>query len=206
MLYREFFNSLTSFLWCLTRMTTNMAAACPHVDGPCAAGFPNPSPSWYAVQVRPRCEHKIASMLEYKGIEQFVPARVTTKEFRPGARNAQVLFAGYVFCRVDLSQRSVPVVTTPGVIRFIGTGNTPIPIPDEEMEAIRRITRLSSALGHSGRLPVGRKIRVIDGPLKGIEGRVCEFRNRSRLVVQLNLIHQSISVEIDEASVASLDE
>lgn len=68
------------------------------------------------------------------------------------------------------------VVTTPGVIRIVGDGARPLPIPAEEIEAIGRIVDAGSAVEPWHYLQVGRRVRVEFRPLRGTEGIIVTTR------------------------------
>ena len=64
-----------------------------------------------------------------------------------GSKNSELpLFPGYLFCRFDVRDRLLPILTTPGVIGIVGAGKTPVPVDDEEIEAIRAILRSGLAV------------------------------------------------------------
>src|SRR5215470_2799835 len=99
---------------------------------------------WYALQVRPNLEDLVSTLLTNKGYETYLPKYRAGS--RKGARNRcseRRLFPGYVFCRFSphgSGQVSTGggVVTTNGVVRILGAGDVPIPVPDAEIEAICR--------------------------------------------------------------------
>jgi transcription antitermination factor NusG len=53
-------------------------------------------------------------------------------------------------------------------------------------------------------IKVGRRVEIIAGPLKGVQGRLVQKRGRFRFVLQVDLIRQAISVEIDASDVRPL--
>ncbi len=78
---------------------------------------------WFVLQVRPNYEQIVATTLRNRGYEEFLPRVIRSAVLhRP-----RILYPGYVFCRYDSSAK-VPIVATPGVIRIVGNGVTPIPV------------------------------------------------------------------------------
>jgi transcription antitermination factor NusG len=137
----------------------------------------------------------VARLLVEREYEPFVPLQPAQPRSRRGGEPTP-LFPGYIFCRIDLSNRTVPVVSTPGVIRLIGVGPTPIPIPEEEMDSLKRI--LASGLpSESVYLEIGQRVRITRGPLAGTEGVLCRMRDKHRLMVAVTLLNRAVSVEID---------
>lgn len=94
------------------------------------------------------------------------------------------------------------VRNTPGIIRIVGCGGKPHPVPDHEIDALQRVAQLEREVDVFPYLNVGEQAKVIAGPLSGITGIVTQFRKRSRLIISVNLIMQSVSVEVDESELA----
>jgi transcription antitermination factor NusG len=94
------------------------------------------------------------------------------------------------------------VLRTPGAVRILGSGVAIEPVPDSELEAVRRMLLASQDCIPHPFLREGAKVRVRRGPLKGIEGLLVEFKNRGRLVVSVNLLSQSVATEVDLRDVA----
>jgi transcription antitermination factor NusG len=93
---------------------------------------------------------------------------------------------------------------SPGIIRIVAFGGRPHPVPDQEIEALQQIVRGKREYSASSYLSVGQKVQVISGPLTGISGIITQFKNRDRLVISLDVIMKSVSVEIDESEVTGL--
>jgi transcription termination/antitermination protein NusG len=109
-----------------------------------------------------------------------------------------------VFCRLsgDVLGR---IVTTPGVIRILGDGNRPLPVPTREIEDLQRV--VASGLGGtpSQFLQVGQRVRVEVGPLRDTEGIMVKTKNR-HLIISISLLCRSVAVEIDSEWVSVLPE
>jgi transcription antitermination factor NusG len=162
--------------------------------------------SWFAVQVVPQHEKQVASMLEYKGYELFLPTYLSKRYWSDRVKVLErPLFPGYVFCRLrEMSLGSVCM--TPGVVRILGAGPNSTSIPDAEIEAIARAVR--SGLDICPFIPyarVGQHVRVKQGPLAGIVGRLIQIKNRTRLVLAVEVAFKAITVDIDAAEVTPLE-
>jgi transcription antitermination factor NusG len=108
------------------------------------------------------------------------------------------LFSGYLFCRLDLNKR-LPIILTPGVIRFVGIGKTPLPVDEKEMAAVMAIVSAGLLAEPHPYLRVGQRVRIDHGTLAGVEGIVRLAKKAARLVVSVSLLQRSVAVEIDEA-------
>src|SRR5882724_11497759 len=95
------------------------------------------TPQWFALAVKPRFEKAVAQALELKGYETLLP--LYKKYHKYGARSKVSelpLFPGYVCCRFDVLTR-LPILTTLGVIRVLGVGNSPIALADVEVNSLQ---------------------------------------------------------------------
>ena len=98
---------------------------------------------------------------------------------------------------------SIPfrIVTTPGVVSIVGFGNEPMPVSDSEIEAVRTVLHSGVAAEPCPFLCEGQQIRVINGPLNGVEGILVEKKDASRIVISITMLQRSMSVEIDSESI-----
>jgi transcription antitermination factor NusG len=152
---------------------------------------------WFAVQVWSGREHLSARHLAQRGYEVFLPHYREQRRWSDRLKVVErALFAGYVFCRFS-PEIVGRIVTAPGVLRIVGDGTGPSPIPLHEIEAIQRIVAARLAAEPSGVPRAGQRVRIEDGPLRGIDGIVQVVKNQQRLVVAVSLLQRAVSVEID---------
>src|SRR5262245_29657707 len=101
---------------------------------------PGAAHPWFAIRVRSNYERVTAIHLRERGYEEFAPSYRAERQWSDRKKHLdQFLFPGYVFCRFDVENR-LPVLTAPGVVSLVGFGKIPSPIPDHEIEHIRRMT------------------------------------------------------------------
>jgi transcription antitermination factor NusG len=156
--------------------------------------------SWYAIQVRSKLGSVASATLRGKGYEEFLPLYRSRRRWSDRIKELDLpLFPGYLFCRFDVSDRLMPILTTPGVIGIIGAGKTPVSVDDEEIEAVRAILRSGLAARPWPFLRVGSKVYMEAGPLVGVEGIITNTDKVYRLIVSVRLLQRSVAVEIDRA-------
>ena len=80
------------------------------------------------------------------------------------------IFPGYLFCRLDVQDRLLPVLSTPAVISIVGAGKKPIPVAEEEISSIRAILQSGLAAQPWPFLDVGSRVYIEAGPLASLEG------------------------------------
>jgi transcription antitermination factor NusG len=171
----------------------------PHFASVCNSEHP-----WYAIRTHSNREKIAATILNEKGYEPFLPVyRVHRYWSDRVVTNELPLFPGYVFCRFDYNQRG-PIVTSAGVVSIIAFGGQPAPLLDEEIEAIRAVINSGLAAEPAPFLREGQRIRITHGPLKSLEGRLVHKKSSWRLVISVELLQRSVSVEVDPSQIEAL--
>jgi transcription antitermination factor NusG len=152
---------------------------------------------WYALYTYPRHEKAVREQLESRSIEAFLPMFISKNRWKDRcARVETALFPGYVFIRINLSNRN-RAFGIPGVIRMLSINSTPAAVDDSEIEAVKLCLEGGTALTPHPFIEVGDRVRVRSGLLEGLEGFVSRCKNERRFIVPISLINQSVSVEID---------
>jgi len=156
---------------------------------------------WYAAYTCANHEKRVAAELGGRGVEQYLPLYSSVRRWRDRrVRLEMPLFPGYVFVRLALRDK-VRVLQVPSLVRLVSFNGQPAALSDDEMEVLRRgLTDQMNAQPHPY-LAVGRRVRVVSGPLTGLEGIIVRKKNRVRFVISLNLIMRSVSVELDDADI-----
>ena len=154
---------------------------------------------WFAVQTRVGREGSVASILDAKWYDVFLPLFESHHQWSDRVKTSMApLFPGYVFCR-GASEAIGRIVTTPGVCRIVGFGKTPAVVDDNEIESIRRITASGLPVCPYQYLHAGQRVTIADGPLSGLEGIVLRAGGQHRLVVSVNLLRRAVAVQLDAA-------
>jgi transcription antitermination factor NusG len=155
---------------------------------------------WCVLYARHQHEKKVASILSGKGFQVFLPMYdAIHKWVDRNKRVSSPLFPGYVFF-VDEADRRLQVLATPGVHTVIMTGAAPAVVPNEEIAAIRRAVESSLRVEPHQFLENGDLVRIMNGPLVGLEGIVSRKKDSCRLVLSIRMLGRSAAVEIDSAA------
>ena len=159
---------------------------------------------WYAAYTSARHEKKVAQQLCERNIECFLPLYRSVRRWKDRRKELDlVLFPGYVFVHLALAER-LRVLQLPGVSRFVSFNGQPAALPNDDVEALRNGLAHCVAAEHHPYLTVGRRVRVVYGPLSGAQGILVRWKNNSRLVISIDAIMRSVALEIDEADVVPL--
>lgn len=152
---------------------------------------------WYALKVRTKAEPFIGASLRNKSFETFLPTYTQSRAYSDRVKKVEVaLFPGYLFCRLDIEKR-LPILTTPGVEYIVSFDRIPQPVPEEEIEAIRRVLSAGGKAKPWPYLKVGDKVRVMTGPFTGVEGLLASEKGNERLILSITMLQRSVAVEID---------
>jgi len=155
-------------------------------------------PQWFAVSTTPRHEKRVAQHFELRRLDCFLPLYRAQRRWNDGSRVDLdlPLFPGYLFVRIGKRER-VRVLEVPGVLSLVaGTGGEPAPLDECDIDALRSGIRQRRAEPHP-LLRVGQKARIRCGALAGMEGFVVRLKSGLRVVLTLELIMQSVAVEVD---------
>ncbi len=152
---------------------------------------------WYAIRTRSRHEKLVNQQLTSRGIEAFLPLVQRRQRWKDRLKNVSFpLFPGYCFARFPHQER-LAVLTAVGAVEILGINGHSIPIPDHEIEGVRKLIASSLPLDPHPCLTAGMPVEVIRGPLTGVRGVLIRKGKHARLVVGIHLIQQAASVELD---------
>lgn len=150
-------------------------------------------------------EKTVASMLENKNFEVFLPLYESERHWKDRARTlALPLFPSYVFVRGELNRR-LQIVSTPGAHMIVSNGSQFSEIPDDEIAAIRRVVNAPNRVEPHPLLNAGDRVRVIRGALVGLQGILLRKRNSCRLILNVAMLAQSAAVEVDAFDVEPME-
>lgn len=163
------------------------------------------TPAWWALYTRHQHEKIVAEMLATKGFEVFLPLHESLRRWKDRQKLLSLpLFPCYVFVKGSLSRR-LQVVTTPGIHMILSKGEQIAVIPEAEILAIRRAVEGSYKVEPHPFLKVGERVRVTRGSLEGVEGILVRKKNAFRLVLSVDMLAQSVGVEVSAADVEPVE-
>jgi transcriptional antiterminator NusG len=171
-------------------------------------GKPDNGRHWYVVHCYSGYEnkvmHAILQRIETMGMrDKIFDVIVPTQEeveVKDGKRKnvERRVFPGYILVEMKMDEDSWYVVrNTPGVTGFVGMGNDPTPLRQEEVKAI--IDRMSQETPiHRVQYKVGQKVRIIEGPFNDFIGTVAAIdTDKSKVRVMVNFFGRDTPVELD---------
>jgi len=157
---------------------------------------------WYALQVRQQKEKFTAILLGQKGYETFLPTYLLKRRWSDRVKVLEMpLFAGYLFCRLDLRDVRLPVVMTPGVVSIVSFGSEPIAIPEAEINAVMQVVRSTMSAEPWPYISCGDEVTISAGPLRGVRGILTTTKSDCRVVISITLLQRSVAVTVDRRDV-----
>jgi len=171
----------------------------------------NTEAKWYVVYTYPNSEKKIHDELLRRAIYSFLPTCKVVRQWSDRKKHLDVpLFPNYIFVKIHL-EATWQVLALTGVVRFLTLDGQLIIVPNAEIDRVRMLTANNQDVCNANALDKeaymdGERVRVIQGPLQGIEGSLVSKKGTSRLYVELYAINRLISVEMPADYVERLTE
>lgn len=172
-----------------------------------AAAIPESLPGlWWVAHTKPRMEKALARQLRTRGIAFYLPLRVNATRSESSGRRSYALtpvFPGYVFVNSDEKMRYVAMKTN----RIANA----LPVMDQaglvaELRDVQRVLLSGSCFAVENAIQTGQRVRVVDGPLHGLEGLVVRRLKGLRLALNVRMLSQAVLVEVAESQLLRIAE
>ena len=160
--------------------------------------------AWYALWTRSRHESVVCRELAARGLEVFLPTVPRWSRWKD--RGKQIhwpLFPGYCFARFDPGSW-LSVVNCNGVAGIVRFGGEPAPVPTHEIESIQRLVSSDLQYDPCPFVREGTMVEVVRGPLAGLTGRLVRKGSHSHLILSVQSVNQSVSVQLEASDVVPL--
>jgi len=159
---------------------------------------------WIAVYTRPRHEKTVEQELINKGFETYLPILRERRKWSDRKKWVEFpMFRSYVFTRITFNE-VIPVLEIIGVVKIIKFGNKPAIVQDVHIEGIKLMIEGGYNPQATDYFLRGDHVEVRDGPLKGLAGEVVRLHDHDRLVIRIDAIQHSISVQIERRFLKTL--
>jgi len=178
-------------------------------------GSSGPKAHWFVVHTYSGHEGKVAATLKQrvesqklgdKILDILVPTQEKIK-IKEGKKSKikEKIFPGYLLIRMILDDNTwLAVRTTPGITSFVGTTNRPTPLPEEEVNTIKRFMSLEAPKFKTA-FSQGEAIKITDGPFSDFLGTISEIdEEKGKLKVLVSIFGRETPVELDLLQVAKL--
>lgn len=164
--------------------------------------------SGYENKVKTNLEKRVESMEMQEKIFRVLVPTEDAIEIKDGKQKKvkRKIFPGYVLVEMIMSDDSWYVVrNTPGVTGFVGSGNKPVPLSDDEVKAILRSQELEEPARVVMNFEVNQPVRVISGPFKDHTAVIKEtYPDKGRVKVLVNLFGRDTAAELDVSQIEEI--
>ena len=163
--------------------------------------------NWYAVQTRARNEKVISERLQEQGLATFLPLVTEIRRWSDRKKKVELpLFSCYVFVKLVPSNNDerMRVYRTNGVFRIVSMRGELIPIPDEQIEALRAVVAQQVPWIEHPFLKIGQRVRIRGGSLEGVEGVLLSRNGDRTLIISVDAIQRSLAVRVEGYDVEAL--
>jgi len=163
--------------------------------------------NWYAVQTRARNEKAIAERLREQGLTTFLPLVTEVRRWSDRKKKVELpLFSCYVFVKLIAGNNDdrMRVYRTAGVFRIVSNHGGAIPIPVEQIDALRRVVTEQVPWSEHPFLKIGQRVRIRGGSLEGVEGVLLSRNGDRTLIISVDAIQRSLAVRIEGYDVEAL--
>jgi len=170
---------------------------------------------WYVIHTYSGHEAKVATALKQRAeslglkdkiLDILVPTqeKIEVKEGKK-EKVKEKIFPGYILVKMVLDDHSwLAVRSTPGVTSFVGVGNRPTPLPDEEVITIQKFMAMEAPRFKTA-FSVGEAVKITDGPFAEFLGTINEIdEEKGKLKVLVSIFGRETPVELDFLQVAKL--
>ena len=139
----------------------------------------------------------MVQLLDEKQIENYLPLQKILKQWSDRRKWVkEPLFRSYVFVFIAQDEY-LSTLQTSGVVKFVTFEGKAVSIPPIQIEAIKTFVETGEDLiTESVDMKVGDKVKVIRGPLKGLEGKLVSISEKKRVRVMIEGIQQSLYLRI----------
>ena len=172
---------------------------CPSIQASELVSAPLPPQiPWRVINVKPHHEQSVAQFLKEQGYELYLPTYRSVRKWHDRKVTLDLpLFPSYAFLRFNIAERA-RILATSGVRSILSFSREPAEVSEEEISTIRQL--LASGLPVAPALvplQIGRKIKITDGPLTGVEGILQKFKGVCELIVVAEILRRAVKVTID---------
>ena len=169
-----------------------------------------PNKRWYIIHTYSGFEHKVAEGLMnriqvYELQNQIGQILIPTEDVvemkgRKKVVSSKLFFPGYILVEMEMNDKTWNLVrNTPKVTGFVGQGNKPTPLTDEEVnQVVHRVSSTDEKPKPRFTYEKGETVNIIDGPFSNFTGTVEEVNlERSTLKIMVTIFGRSTPVELE---------
>lgn len=158
---------------------------------------------WTVIHCRPRCEKKVLGLQKLRPADMFLPFMERVHNYGGRIRKNRIpLFTGYVFAKlkredVQWYQQNQYIARVMEVV--------------DERKLLEPLQAVATALNEGKKLEVlpqlrpGQRVQITGGSMKGLEAEIGDIKGEQILMLQIEMIQQTVVLELDASFVKPID-
>ncbi|WP_421918634.1 UpxY family transcription antiterminator [Marinifilum sp.] len=153
---------------------------------------------WFAIYTKSHSEKKLYKEILEKGIEAYLPIKRELRTWSDRKKWIETpLFTSYVFVKVSPKEFHIPINSYYAVCYVCIRGKA-VPVQEKQIDALKCFleNEQRSVEICNADLELGKRVEVMTGPLKGVQGEVLEIRGKHRLVIRFESLGACVHTEI----------
>jgi transcriptional antiterminator RfaH len=151
-------------------------------------------PKWYVCHTKPRCEKRFAELMEREQFEHYLPLALSVRRYGVKIKKfTKPLFPSYVFAQLPPTEK-LRAHQQDHLVRMIPVDNEKLFL--RQMDAIKALIASGIELSLIPPLEKGMRVRVIAGPLWGVEGIVDDPNNPKGIVIMVDILQQGVLARV----------
>lgn len=156
---------------------------------------------WLVLRTKSRHESVVESFLQQKRITSYLPKCKVVRSAKGRSKVVELpLFPGYVFVRPTETQYdSMRYIR--GSCGLVLADNRPARMPEKDLESVKILVDSGVSLMVDPELTAGKRVRIVAGPLAGMEGELVSVKSQDLLVVNIDMLNSSVRVDIDRDAI-----
>ncbi len=159
---------------------------------------------WYAFYTKPHQEFKAQQQFEYAGIENYLPVIKTIRQWKDRKKKTlEPLFKSYIFVYGNEKERLCALQQS-AIVRTICFNGKPSIIPAYQIENLKIMLNENPDIFVVNHIEEGEFVKIIDGPFKGVIGKIKIVSKEKWLAVSVDLLQRSVIVRLPIESVVKL--
>ncbi len=155
---------------------------------------------WFAITTKYKCEKYVTTVLQRQGLDAYVPLLRRTKRYTRKIKTYEIpLISCYAFVKISPAEK-VRVLEVPYVHNFVRFDGKIVPVPDHEMQMMRRVVgEISEIIAEPRHWIRGDKVEVIAGNLTGIQGTLIEQNGKHEFIIELETLGYQLRMVVDRS-------
>ncbi|MFZ5493818.1 MAG: transcription termination/antitermination protein NusG [Verrucomicrobiota bacterium] len=151
-------------------------------------------PRWFVCHTRPRCEKKFDDLVERERFDHYLPLIRSVRRYGTQKKTfTKPLFPGYVFVRIEPAKKT-RIYQQDLLVRAMLVENEPVFL--RQLEDVKTICASGLEAAVHPLMKKGTHVRVVGGPLHGLEGYVDNPANPQGIVVSVDVLQQGLLVRL----------